>query len=237
MNSFYHRNRRKSAHLTSISSFNFKWLPSSSWNNDQRLFYLDERCKDYSPFLYLPSYPNKKLEKKPELLDQWVLCDFHNTNYVWSECHLFESHFKLINIYMGSSKLTPDFLGDALSLFISSQIISQKADLLQVIPADISSQRQLEPIHKGIEAKDVWITHSNFLFGIGDCPGTKIRLWKYSPGEWWSEPKRIQDKKKLGYIEKRLNRIEKTQSLSKKKSKGISALMKVLNRRKKKTNT
>lgn len=138
---------------------------------------------------------------------------------------------------MGSSKLTPDFLGDALSLFISSQIISQKADLLQVIPADISSQRQLEPIHKGIEAKDVWITHSNFLFGIGDCPGTKIRLWKYSPGEWWSEPKRIQDKKKLGYIEKRLNRIEKTQSLSKKKSKGISALMKVLNRRKKKTNT
>ena len=167
------------------------------------------------------------------MLDRWILSDMDETNFLWCECHSMESHFKLVSIYMSSTNDPPAFLDEAFSLFISSQILSQRADLLQVIPADFKSFRQLEHSHRGIGTKDLWIPNPYFLFGVGNKPGEKKRIWNYSPGEWWSDPKRNIYQEKLGYIEKRMKRIEKTKPTRVRKPKGFAALLSVLNRRKK----
>ena len=236
MNSFYHRNHRASAHLSSISSLIFKWLPSESWDKEHEQFYLKLRCKDYSPFLYLPAYPNKKIATKSELLNRWILTDFDENKYLWCDCHLIKSHYNLISIYMSSSKTPPQFLGEAFSLFISSQILSNRADLIQVIPASGEAYRQLQVTHKGIEPKEVWTPHPYFLFNkSSDPPGIKHKIWSFSPGEWWVDPQRAEAKSKLGYIEKRLKRLERSQLIEPRKAhKGLSALLQILGRRKKK---
>lgn len=217
----------------SISSHNFRWLPSESWSRGEEQFYLEGRCKDYSPFLYLPGYPIKRMSKNPVLLDRWVLCDDKNTCYLWCESHCYESHFKKIWLYFGTSKHPPDFLDHAFSLFISSQILSNKADLIQIIPANIHSFGQLQTVHKGLECQEVWIPLPNFLLGLDKKPGFKKNIWSYSPEEWWSDSKRSEDKKTLGYIEKRMQRLEKPTNPKTRPARGFAALINLLKGRKK----
>ena len=235
MNSFYHKKHRHSALFSSISSNHYKWLPSESWDKNHEQIYLEQRCKDYSPFLYLPPYPNKKAVKTPELLNRWVLCDMKEACFLWCECQALKSHFTQISLYMGHCDQVPSFLDEALILFISSQILSHQADLVQIIPDSMASYQQLKTIHHDLNPKEIWMPNTDFFLGGKKKPGIRKQLWAYSPGEWWADPIRSKEKERLGYIEKRLRRIEKLQSSPARQSpKGLAALLRILGRRKKK---
>ena len=209
--SFYHSVDHKKLHLCSISSHDFKWIPREYWELHHSHFYNLERCKVYSPFLYLAPFQNKKsYTKLPTTTHAWVLCDLNHNPCLWAESHISKTAFTTLQLFFGDlDKESHLDIECSLGLFISSQMLLYDADSIKLHSSTKKSQSVLLKYFEDLTTQKNWNPNTGFYCVNDTDTGYWESYLSFSPDQWWDNPKRSQHQESLKYISRRKEKTSK----------------------------